>query len=136
MSHSETTSTPIFGARAAAVLGGIFLGVYGILALLGALDRAQRPQLESVEAVSAVGDPVVFALPAPPAEAPSILHGGVALKVVKTEPAHDDDLRKAGCDDSGRIPLYRRLARDGHEFTPGYRVKLAPGFYAVLDAPK
>ena len=38
----------LFGAKAVAILVGILVGVYAVLALLAALDHAQRPRLEQI----------------------------------------------------------------------------------------
>jgi hypothetical protein len=40
---------PIFGTKAAAILGAVFVALYALFALLGAADRAQRSRLETLK---------------------------------------------------------------------------------------
>ena len=57
---SEPISTaPVFGVKAATILGAVFLALYALCAYLGAADRAHRPQLETMEARPIEGNPVV-----------------------------------------------------------------------------
>ena len=125
------------GRKTAVILGGIFLTGFAVCAVLAGMDRAQCPQLEEITSPSAAGEPVVFVLPQTPfaAEAPVMNRGGVPLYIVKYEGAHDEDLRKAGTDDTGKISLYHRF-NDNGVLKEGYRVKIAPGVYAVLGEKK
>jgi len=135
MSETAETKTPLFGGKTAAILGGVFLAGFAICAVLAGVDRAHRPKLEEITAPSAVGDPIVFVAPQTPSDAPAMAKGGVPLYFVKNERARDEELRKAGTDDTGKIPLYYRLKDDGTQ-KEGYRAKLAPGIYAVLMGKK
>jgi len=48
MNDPLEAKTPLFGGKAAAILGGIFLGAFVICAVLVGLDRAQRTRLEII----------------------------------------------------------------------------------------
>ena len=48
MSKPTEAKSPLFGAKAAAILAGIFLGAFVVCAVLAGLDRAQRTRLEAV----------------------------------------------------------------------------------------
>lgn len=48
MNESTEAKTVLFGGKAAAILGGIFLGAFVICAVLVGLDRAERTRLETV----------------------------------------------------------------------------------------
>jgi len=125
------------GRKTVVILGGFFLTGFAVCAVLAGVDRAQRQKLEEITTPSAAGEPVTFVLPQTPAaaEAPVMNQGGVSLYIVKYEGAHDEDLRKAGTDDTGKIPLYHRFNKDGR-LKEGYRVKIVPGVYAVLGEKK
>jgi len=134
MSSTGETESGIFGGKTAAILGGIFLFFFVMMAVLGAMDRSQRAHLETVNSRSAVGDPITF-IPQPSADAstPVMVKDGIPLFIVKYEGAHDDDLRKAGTDDTGKILLYHRVAKGGGSgFKNGYRVRVVQGLCAVL----
>ena len=49
MNDSIEAKTPLFGAKAAAILGGIFLGDFVICAVFVGHDRAERARLETVQ---------------------------------------------------------------------------------------
>lgn len=137
MSEVVEKPTLLFGGKTAVILGGIFLAGFAVCAVLAGMDRTQRPQLEEMTSPSAAGESAVFVPPQTPgaADAPVMNRGGVPLYIVKYEGAHDEDLRKAGTDDTGKIPLYHRFNKDGHA-KEGYWVKIAPRVYAVLGEKK
>ena len=49
MNDPVETKPPLFGGKAAAILGGIFLGAFVLCAVLVGCDRAQRAWLETVQ---------------------------------------------------------------------------------------
>ena len=57
---SEPTSpAPVFGVKAATILGAVFLVLYALCASLGAADRSHRSQIETMEVRPIEGNPVV-----------------------------------------------------------------------------
>ncbi len=122
-------------ARAAAIFGGAILGGFALFSLFTALDRRDRTSLEKLEEPSAVGDPVVYHPPAPDAAAsPALIRDSVPLFGQRDDNHTDGAMKKAGMDDSGKIPLYHQI-RHGK---PGkaYFVKTGPGRYLELGAAK
>ena len=54
-----TSSQPVFGAKAATILGAVFLVLYALCAGLGAADRSHRSQIETMGTRPIEGNPVV-----------------------------------------------------------------------------
>lgn len=52
-------TSPVFGVKAATILGAVFLVLYALCAGLGAADRSHRSQLETMEARPIEEHPVV-----------------------------------------------------------------------------
>jgi len=131
MNREETN---LFGGRAAAVLGGVLLVGFAALSLLSAVDRHDRGNLEKLESPSAAGDAVVYHLPENPAEGepapPAVTRDGVAFYPHRVSKHSDGVMMKAGTDDSGKIPLYRRLRRD--VLKEELYIKIAPGRFLEL----
>lgn len=53
MSEPQDSKAPLFGGKAAVILGSVFLALYALFAVWLGMDKAQRPQLETVQAMSA-----------------------------------------------------------------------------------
>ena len=49
MSDSLETQPQVFGGKAAALLGGIFLGAFVLCAVLVSVDRSHRARLETIQ---------------------------------------------------------------------------------------
>ena len=136
---SSEEQTPLFGRKAAIILGSVMLTGFGVLSLTAALDRRDRASLEKLDNPSGAGDAVVYqrpeATPAPGEAPASVLSlEGVLLFGRGEEKYSDGTMMKAGVDDAGKIPLYRRLRRG--KLKEEFYLKLAPGRYMELGPAK
>jgi len=57
MNDPIEAKTPVFGGKAAAIFGGIFLGAFVICAVLVGLDQAQRTRLETIVPQPSIANP-------------------------------------------------------------------------------
>lgn len=121
-------SEPIFARRSVIFFAAFLLAGLGALAVVAALDRANRGNLEVLTEPSAVGDPVVFTLPEGGEVAVQIK--GVTMVLEQAVKRGDGMMYKAGHDDTGTIPLYRRM-REG-QLQKTYYLRVAPGHYLAL----
>lgn len=133
MNSTEKTNDLLSAEKFAKILLGLFLACFAVFALMTLQDRSNRAQLERIESPSAAGDPAVLDLAKVGANKalPALTREGRPLYIQSFEGPSDDSLRKAGTDDTGKIPLYRQLKEDG-SFQEGYRVKFGPAVYGVL----
>ena len=125
-------TTTFLGSKAAAALGGALLAGFAVMSAAAWHGARDRSALERFGNSTAVGDPVVFRLP-PPASPPQVAltRDRVPLYVYDLDEHGDGSMKKAGHDDSGQYPLYRRWKKG--ELREGYYLKAAPGEYFKLS---
>lgn len=107
---------------------------FAVLALFATLDKRNRTSIEKLTEPSAAGEPAVFTLPEKGVRDPS-----APVVEAKGVPQYEDEIvrrpdgamMKAGHDDSGKYPLYRRLRSD--VLQEPLHLKLAPGRYLRLS---
>jgi len=140
---SNQPQKEIYAGKTALVFGAVLLAGFATLSTLAAFDRRDRATLERLDAPSAAGDPVVYhSVVAPaateqggaPAPQAALTHGGVPLFEHGEDDRSDGTMMKAGMDDSGKIPLYRRMRRG--KLRGEFYVKLAPGKFLELAPAK
>ncbi len=138
MSTSE--KDPIFKGRVAVILGGSLLIGFAGLAWLTSLDRRERTALEAFEEPTAAGVPATV-IPAGSEEGPNsaavLRLKGLPYYAEDTVRHSDGTMMKAGTDDSGAIPIYRRMRHD--KLKPELYIKLGPGRFLEIglrDEPK
>lgn len=127
-------SDPLFARGTAALLGGGLVAGFAVLALFAALDRKNRTTIEYLTEPSAAGEAAVYVLPEPGSYDPA-----TPILKVKEVPYYEDDvvrradgsMMKAGHDDSGQYPLYRRYRND--TLQEEFYLKLAPGKFLSLS---
>ncbi len=121
-------SEPIFARRSLTVFAALLLVGLAVLSGIAAWDRANRPRLEVLTEPSAIGDPVVFTLPE--GGEVSVQIQGVRMVVERPIERSDGVMYKAGHDDTGTIPVYRRMREGRLQST--YYLRTGPGHYLVL----
>jgi len=122
-------SEPIFARRSLTVFAALLLAGLAVLSAMAAWDRAHRSTLEVLTEPSALGDPVVFTVPDEGSEV-SVQIQGVRMVVERPIERNDGLMYKSGYDDTGTIPVYRRMR--GGRLQSTYYLRTAPGQYLIL----
>ncbi len=140
---SSEEQNKLFGGKAAVILGAVMLAGFGVLSAFAALDRRERATLEQLDQPTAAGDTVVYQLPAAapipeggekPAPIAVLTRDGVPLFDRGEDDYSDGTMMKAGMDDAGKIPLYRRLR--GGKLKESFYLKLGPERFLELGPAK
>jgi len=126
-------SEPLLARGTAALFAGGLVVGFAVLALFATLDKRNRATIERLTEPSAAGEPAVFVMPEKGAYDPS-----APIVEIKGAPLYEDEIvrrpdgamMKAGHDDSGKYPLYRRFRSD--VLQEPLHLKLEPGRYLRL----
>ncbi len=103
---NKEASRALFGEKTALALGGALVAGYALFTALAAADKNERPRLERIDSPTALGDPVAPFI-TPEQGIPAVTLAGTPLYAGGHEGFRDEEILKAGMDDTGKIPLYR-----------------------------
>ncbi len=126
---------PHLGARAAIILGAVFLAGLAGVTVFSVRDAAREGTLEAFTQDTAVGDTMLYRPPNPPLAVPEpiLTWDGKALVPASYDKVKTDDgqMRRIGRDETTGLSLYRRRRDDNQG---DLHVKIAQGEYLRLRA--